>query len=58
MQNMLIVAGVIVNSALKRTESRGVHLRTDFTETDDENWRRHLSIVGDHTELTSVPNDG
>ena len=58
LQNMLIVAGVIVNSALKRTESRGVHLRTDFTETDDENWRRHLSIVGDHTELTSVPNDG
>ena len=58
LQNMLIVAGVIVHSALKRTESRGVHLRTDFTETDDENWRQHVSIVGDQTQLTSVPNDG
>jgi L-aspartate oxidase len=57
LQNMLIVAGVIVHSALKRTESRGVHLRTDFTETDDQNWRRHVSIVGEHTQLTSVPND-
>ena len=58
LQNMLIVAHVIAHSALQRTESRGVHLRTDFTETDDENWRQHLSIVGDHTQLTSVPNDG
>lgn len=54
LQNMLIVAGVIVHSALKRTESRGVHLRTDFQETDDV-WRQHVSIVGDRTELAPVP---
>jgi L-aspartate oxidase len=54
LQNMLIVAGVIAHSALKRTESRGVHLRTDFQTTDDH-WRKHVSIVGEHTELSPVP---
>ena len=58
LQNMLIVAHVIAQSALKRTESRGVHLRIDFAETDDENWRQHVSIIGDHIKLTSLSNDG
>jgi L-aspartate oxidase len=43
LQNMLTVASLMVEAALARTESRGVHLRTDFPETDDANWRRHLA---------------
>ena len=45
LQNMLTVASLMVDAALEREESRGVHLRTDFPHIDDENWRRHLSCV-------------
>jgi L-aspartate oxidase len=42
LQNMLVVARVMVEAALQRDESRGVHLRTDFPDLDDEKWNRHL----------------
>jgi L-aspartate oxidase len=42
LQNMLIIARLIVQAALEREESRGVHLRTDFPSRDDERWKRHL----------------
>jgi L-aspartate oxidase len=45
LQNMLTVASLIVEAALAREESRGVHLRTDFPKTDDAHWRRHLAMV-------------
>jgi L-aspartate oxidase len=45
LQNMLTVASLIVEAALLREESRGVHLRTDFPQPDDANWRRHLSLT-------------
>jgi L-aspartate oxidase len=43
LQNMLIVASLMVDFDLEREESRGVHLRSDFPERDDANWRRHLT---------------
>jgi L-aspartate oxidase len=42
---MLTVASLMVEGALAREESRGVHLRTDFPRPDDEHWRRHLAFV-------------
>jgi L-aspartate oxidase len=42
LQNMLTVAGIIVQAALMREESRGVHTRTDFSATDNEHWQRRL----------------
>jgi L-aspartate oxidase len=42
---MLTVASLMVEGALAREESRGVHLRMDFPETDDAHWRRHLAMV-------------
>jgi len=39
-QNMLILARLLTLSALKRTESRGVHYRTDFPETSPK-WQKH-----------------
>jgi L-aspartate oxidase len=45
LQNMLTVASLMVSAALAREESRGVHLRTDFPQTDDAHWRRHLTLV-------------
>jgi L-aspartate oxidase len=44
LQNLLTVARLVVRSALRREESRGVHLRTDYPECDDVNWRRHLTM--------------
>ena len=46
LQNMLLVSRLMIESALVRTESRGVHYRTDFPEQDDENWNRHTLING------------
>ncbi len=44
LQNMLTTASCIVEAALARTESRGVHFRSDFARTDDPQWLRHLTI--------------
>ena len=58
LQNLLTTAGCMVNAALTRTESRGVHFRTDHPAVDDENWRRHLTIQIDvnagHPQLTEM----
>jgi len=40
--NMLILARLIIESAIEREESRGAHYRSDFKETDDINWKRHI----------------
>ena len=41
LQNMLTCAQLILRGALRREESRGAHQRSDFTETDDQKWKRH-----------------
>ena len=45
LQNMLTVARVMIAAALRREESRGVHLRSDFPEQDDQTWQRRLGTV-------------
>ena len=42
LQNMLEVATLVSRSAALRTETRGVHYRTDFPTTDDVHWRCHI----------------
>jgi L-aspartate oxidase len=42
LQNMLTLARVMIQAALIREESRGVHLRTDFPQRDDAHWNKHL----------------
>ncbi|MBT3351625.1 MAG: FAD-binding protein [Nitrospinaceae bacterium] len=41
-ENLIDVASMIGTSALLRTESRGGHVRYDFSEQDDENWKVNL----------------
>ncbi len=41
LQNMLIVARLMIDSALEREESRGVHTRTDFPATRPD-WCHHI----------------
>jgi len=45
--NLLAVAEHIVAAATLREESRGVHLRSDFSERDDVNWRLHTLVRRD-----------
>jgi L-aspartate oxidase len=42
--NMLIVATIITQSALKRKESRGTHFRKDYPVEDDRGWGKHIKI--------------
>jgi L-aspartate oxidase len=42
LQNMLTLARIMIQAALLREESRGVHLRIDFPQLDDEHWNKHL----------------
>jgi L-aspartate oxidase len=42
LQNLLVVARLLIASASMRTESRGVHTRQDYPETDPE-WAQHIT---------------
>jgi len=44
-QNMLTVSLLMARSAQMRRESRGVHFRSDFPETDDGNHKKHTEIT-------------
>ncbi|MEU6643873.1 L-aspartate oxidase [Saccharomonospora sp. NPDC046836] len=41
---LTLLAQALVAAAARRTESRGCHVRTDFTERDDELWQRSQLI--------------
>jgi L-aspartate oxidase len=42
LQNLLTIARLMIQAALTREESRGVHFRSDFPERDDAHWQRHI----------------
>jgi len=42
-QNMLTTARLMIAAAAERTESRGVHYRSDYPNADPA-WRRHIAI--------------
>ncbi len=44
LQNILTVSLQMAIAALARTESRGVHFRTDYPVVDNRDWRKHLEI--------------
>ena len=43
-QNMLTISLLMANAAQIRQESRGVHFRSDFPETDDTNFKKYIEI--------------
>jgi len=44
-QNMLTVSLLMARAAEQRKESRGVHFRSDFPQTDDEHFAKHIEVV-------------
>jgi len=51
---MLDCAEATVVSALERTESRGAHARTDFSQRDDANWLKHVLITRRPSEEPAI----
>ena len=43
-QNMLTVCQLMAKSARQRRESRGVHFRSDFPDTDDKHFKKHIDV--------------
>jgi L-aspartate oxidase len=43
-QNMLTTSLLMAQSAQKRCESRGVHFRRDYPQTDDLNFKEHIEV--------------
>ena len=41
---MMLVAAIVLRSALLRTESRGAHRRIDYPQQDDAQWLRHIAF--------------
>jgi L-aspartate oxidase len=56
LQNMLTVARLLIAAASERNESRGVHTRSDFPQTDPA-WARHIAFVCDPGPCPSFPPD-
>ncbi len=44
-QNMLTICLLMAQAAQKRQESRGVHFRRDFPNTNDKNFKKHVDIT-------------
>lgn len=51
LENMLLLAGVLVESAMERKESRGAHFREDFPQREDALFLKHTLAVRDGKEI-------
>lgn len=50
LNNQIDLAECVVRGAIARKESRGAHSRTDYTERDDKNWRKHTLSTWNESE--------
>jgi|WetSurMetagenome_2_1015567.scaffolds.fasta_scaffold35876_1 L-aspartate oxidase len=47
LQNMLTLGRLMAHAANLRTETRGVHYRSDFADRDDAHWKKHILMARD-----------
>jgi succinate dehydrogenase / fumarate reductase flavoprotein subunit len=53
--NLIVQAVATMDSAVRRTESRGAHAREDFSARDDVNWMKHtLAWIDDGARKVSI----
>lgn len=41
-QNMVLLAKLVIEAAIEREESRGAHYRSDFKNINDKSWKRNI----------------
>lgn len=51
-KSMLLLAKLVVNSALERKESRGAHFRLDYPESNDKNWLKNIIVTQENGRIT------
>ncbi|MDO8481208.1 MAG: L-aspartate oxidase, partial [Nanoarchaeota archaeon] len=44
LRNLCVVGLLVIESALRRKESRGTHALLDYPNRDDKNWKKHISL--------------
>jgi succinate dehydrogenase / fumarate reductase, flavoprotein subunit len=54
LDNLIGQSGVVLHSALYRSESRGAHSREDYPERDDRNWLKHTLAWQDDDGIVSL----
>ena len=55
LQNMLFSAEMVCRAALRRTESRGAHFRSDYPAENDKDWLKNIVISRQDSEITLQP---
>ena len=49
--NMLLIAEIVAQSAMFRTESRGAHYRVDYPQKDDAKWMKNIIVSKENDRM-------
>jgi len=55
LRNMVEVAGLVIECALSRKESRGLHYIVEYPEPDDQHWKKDTVLKREHREGPLIP---